>query len=144
MQKFPPSGIRNGIDFVEYWRNGSTPRRDRWTRRVVTVEHATITVQVAPRILTHSRILANKTYDLCRGRLNRFSDLRTDGRSSGKCFSLPGLAAPVSRSCPLETKDEYQVLEVGPGKFRSNYIIYQYLTRLTAFLEAAARWPPHV
>jgi len=91
----------------------------------VTVEHATITVQVAPRILTHSRILANKTYDLCRGRLNRFSDLRTDGRSSGKCFSLPGLAAPVSRGCPLKTKGEYEVLEVGLGKFRANYIIYQ-------------------
>ena len=86
MQKFPPSGIRNGIDFVEYWRNGSTPRRDRWTRRVVTVEHATITVQVAPRILTHSRILANKTYDLCRGRLNRFSDLRTDDARVGNVF----------------------------------------------------------
>jgi len=111
---------------------------------VVTVEHAAITVRVASHILTHGRILANKTYDLCRGRLNRFSDLRTDGRSSGKCFSLPGLAAPVSRSCPLETKDEYEVLEVGPGEFRANYIIYQYLTRLTAYLEAAARWPPHV
>ena len=62
----------------------------------------------------------------------------------GNVFPYRGLAAPVSRSCPLETKDEYQVLEVGPGKFRVNYIIYQYLTRLTAYLEAAARWPPHV
>ena len=51
-------------------------------------------------------------------------------------FFPTGLAAPVSRSCPLETKDEYEVLEVGPGEFRANYIIYQYLTRLTAYLEA--------
>jgi hypothetical protein len=31
---------------------------------VVTVEHAEITVRVARRILTHGKILANKTYDL--------------------------------------------------------------------------------
>jgi len=47
MQKFPPSGIRKGIDFMKYLWNGSTPRRDRWTRSVVTVEHAAITVRVA-------------------------------------------------------------------------------------------------
>jgi len=64
MQKFPPSGIRKWIDFVEYRWNGSTPRRDRWTRRVVTVELAAITVRVASHILTHGRILANKTYNL--------------------------------------------------------------------------------
>ena len=64
MQKFPPSGIRKGIDFVKYLWNGSTPRRDRWTRSAVTVEHAAITVRVARRILTHGRILANKTYHL--------------------------------------------------------------------------------
>jgi hypothetical protein len=64
MQKFPPSGIRKGIDFVKYLWNGRTPRRDRWTRSEVTVEHAAITARVARRILTHGRILANKTYNL--------------------------------------------------------------------------------
>jgi hypothetical protein len=64
IQEFPPSGIRKGIDFVKYIWNGSTPRRNRWTRSVVTVEHAEITVRVARRILTHGKILANKTYDL--------------------------------------------------------------------------------
>jgi len=32
---------------VKYLWNGSTPRCDRWTRSVVTVEHAAITVRVA-------------------------------------------------------------------------------------------------
>jgi hypothetical protein len=64
MQKFPPSGIRKGIDFVKYSWNGSTPRRDRWTRSVVTVEHAAITVRVARRILTQGRFFANKTYNM--------------------------------------------------------------------------------
>jgi hypothetical protein len=49
---------------VKYLWNGSTPRRDRWTRSVVTVEHAAITVRVARRILTHGKILANKTNNL--------------------------------------------------------------------------------
>jgi len=43
----------------------------------------------------------------------------------GNVFPYRGLAAPVSRGCPLETKGEYEVLEVGLGKFRANYIIYQ-------------------
>ncbi len=61
-KSLPDSGIRKGIDFVKYLWNGSTPRRDRWTRSVVTVERAAITARVARRILTHGRILANKTY----------------------------------------------------------------------------------
>ena len=49
-------------------------------------------------------------------------ELRVDGRSSGKCFSLLSLAASVSRCCLLEAKVEYEVLQGGLGEFRANCI----------------------
>ncbi len=112
MQKFPPSGIRKGIDFVKYLWNGSTPRRDRWTRSVVTVERAAITARVARRILTpwqnarQQNLLTWNNLELGPGgRPNSFwgADLALKVRGfvcrrtlNGKRFSLRSPAASIS------------------------------------------------
>ncbi len=45
---------------------------------------------------------------------------------------------------PLETKDEYDVLEGGLGEFLPNYTVYQCLTRLAAYRAAAKSRPSRI